>query len=202
MSEDANMLTAIAFYVFSAVLLGAGFMTITARNPVHAVLSLILAFFTAAGLFVLLGAEFLAMLLVVVYVGAVAVLFLFVVMMLDIDFVKLRRGMQQYMLLGFAVGGILALELVLIVAQHWSLAVVKAGASGVSNTVAIGRVLYTDYVLDFQTAGLVLLTAMIGAIVLTLRRRSGVKHQSGWRQVSREPADCVETVDIRPGEGA
>jgi NADH-quinone oxidoreductase subunit J len=196
------MLTAIAFYFFSAVLLGAGFATIAAKNPVHAVLSLILAFFTAAGLFVLLGAEFLAMLLVVVYVGAVAVLFLFVVMMLDIDFAKLRRGMQQYMLLGSVVGGILALELVAIVAQHWQPAAAKAGIPGVSNTVAIGRVLYTDYLFDFQAAGLVLLTAMIGAIVLTLRRRTGVKHQSGWKQVSREPAECVDMHDPKPGEGA
>ena len=200
------MLTAIAFYTFSAVLLAAGFMVIAARNPVHAVLCLILAFFNAAGLFVQLGAEFLAMILVMVYVGAVAVLFLFVVMMLEIDFVKLKRGAQQYILLGSAVGGILALELVLIVALRWNIAAAPAiGAATpahLSNAAALGRILYTDYIYDFQIAGLMLLVAMIGAIVLTLRKRDGVKHQSGWRQVSRCPADSVELVDIKPGEGA
>jgi NADH-quinone oxidoreductase subunit J len=199
------MLTAIAFYVFSAILLLAGFMVVAARNPVHAVLSLILAFFNAAGLFVLLGAEFLAMLLVVVYVGAVAVLFLFVVMMLEIDFVKLKRGAQQYLLLGGAVGGLLALELVLIVALKWNIAaapaVRAAGPAGLSNTAALGRILYTDYIFDFQTAGLVLLVAMIGAIVLTLRKREGVRKQSVWRQVSREPHEAVELVDAEPGKG-
>jgi NADH-quinone oxidoreductase subunit J len=196
------MLTAIAFYIFSAVLLAAGFATISARNPVHAVLSLILAFFTAAGLFVLLGAEFLAMILVMVYVGAVAVLFLFVVMMLDIDFKKAVRGAQQYLFVGAGVGGILALELVLIVALRWQGAPARAPAGGLSNTAALGHVLYTDYIYDFQAAGLVLLTAMIGAIVLTLRRRAGVKRQSGWRQVAREAAKSVESVDIEPGKGA
>jgi NADH-quinone oxidoreductase subunit J len=200
------MLMAIAFYMFSAILLAAGFMVISARNPVHAVLSLILAFFNAAGLFVLLGAEFLAMLLVVVYVGAVAVLFLFVVMMLEMDFTALKRGAQQYILLAASVGGVLALELVVIVALRWNIAAVPAIAAAtpphLSNTAALGRILYTDYVYDFQIAGLVLLTAMIGAIVLALRHRPGVKHQSGWSQVSREAALTVELVDIKPGEGA
>jgi NADH-quinone oxidoreductase subunit J len=200
------MLQAIAFYLFSAVLLGSAFMVISARNPVHAVLSLILAFFTAAGLFVLLGAEFLAMLLVVVYVGAVAVLFLFVVMMLEIDFAELKRGAQQYALLGSAVGGLLATELVLIVALKWNIASVPqlaaATPAGLSNTAALGRILYTDYIYDFQIAGLVLLTAMIGAIVLTLRRRPGVRRQSGWRQVSREAQACVDLIDIEPSKGA
>ncbi|MGA7674363.1 MAG: NADH-quinone oxidoreductase subunit J [Rhizomicrobium sp.] len=200
------MLTAIAFYLFSAILIAAAFMVIAARNPVHSVLFLILAFFNAAGLFVLLGAEFLAMILVVVYVGAVAVLFLFVVMMLDVDFTELKRGAQQYLLPGLAAGGLLALELIFAIAMRWTitphLAVAAALPAGVSNTVALGRILYTDYVYYFETAGLVLLVAMIGAIVLTLRKRPGVRRQSTWRQVSRTPADAVTLVDIEPGQGA
>ncbi len=197
------MLTAIAFYFFSAVLLAAALTVVFAKNPVYAVLSLILAFFNAAGLFVLLEAEFLAMLLVMVYVGAVAVLFLFVVMMLNLDFAELRRRAQRYVLFGSAVGGLLALELVAVVALKWQPATALSRAAvapaGVSNTAALGHVLYTNYVLDFQLAGMVLLAAMVGAIVLTLRRRAGVKHQSGWRQVSREPADCIEIVDVKRG---
>jgi NADH-quinone oxidoreductase subunit J len=200
------MLTAIAFYLFSAILIAAAFMVIAARNPVHSVLFLILAFFNAAGLFVLLGAEFLAMILVVVYVGAVAVLFLFVVMMLDVDFTELKRGAQQYLLPGLAVGGLLALELIFAIAMRWTitphLVVAAALPAGVSNTVALGRILYTDYVYYFEAAGLVLLVAMIGAIVLTLRKRPGVRRQSTWRQVSRTPADAVTLVDIEPGQGA
>ena len=205
--ERKRMLTAIAFYVFSAIMIASAFMVIAARNPVHSVLFLILAFFNAAGLFVLLGAEFLAMILVVVYVGAVAVLFLFVVMMLDVDFAELKKGAQQYLLAGLAVGGLLALELIFIVAYHWNItprAVAAAAAAtpaGLSNTVALGRILYTDYVYYFEVAGLVLLVAMIGAIVLTLRARPGVRRQSVWRQVSRTPENSMDLVDVEPGRG-
>jgi len=202
------MLQAIAFYVFSAILIAAAFMVIVSRNPVHSVLFLILAFFNAAALFVLLGAEFLAMILVVVYVGAVAVLFLFVVMMLDVDFAEMRRGAQQYLLPGLAVGGLLALELIFVVAFRWDIAphaaraVAAATPVGVSNTVALGHILYTDYVYYFQVAGLVLLVAMIGAIVLTLRHRPGVRRQRVWTQVSRTPETAMDVVDVKPGQGA
>jgi NADH-quinone oxidoreductase subunit J len=202
------ILQAVAFYVFSAFLIAAAFMVVSARNPVHSVLFLILAFFNAAALFVLLGAEFLAMILVVVYVGAVAVLFLFVVMMLDVDFTELRRGAQQYLLPGLAVGGLLALELIFAIALRWNITphALKAGAAsipaGVSNTAALGHILYTDYVYYFEVAGLILLVAMIGAIVLTLRKRPGVRRQSVWRQVSRTPADAMTLHDIEPGQGA
>src|SRR5271166_5811659 len=170
------------FYVFSIVLLGSGAMVITARNPVHSVLFLILAFFNAAGLFVLLGAEFLAMILVIVYVGAVAVLFLFVVMMLDVNFVELRHGAMQYLPIGALIGLILFFELLAIIG-YWVLAPAGAGGgvapmvAGVSNTEALGALLYTRYLYVFQAAGVVLLIAMIGAIVLTLRAREGVRRQ-------------------------
>jgi NADH-quinone oxidoreductase subunit J len=200
------ILQAIAFYVFSFFLIVAAFMVVSARNPVHSVLFLILAFFNAAALFVLLGAEFLAMILVVVYVGAVAVLFLFVVMMLDVDFTELRRGAQQYLLPGLAVGGLLALELIFAIALRWNIAPHAAPAAatpaGMSNTAALGHILYTDYVYYFEVAGLVLLVAMIGAIVLTLRKRPGVRRQSVWRQVSRTPADAMTLHDVEPGQGA
>jgi NADH-quinone oxidoreductase subunit J len=202
------ILQAIAFYVFSAFLIAAAFMVVAARNPVHSVLFLILAFFNAAALFVLLGAEFLAMILVVVYVGAVAVLFLFVVMMLNVDFTELKRGVRQYLLPGLAVGGLLALELIFAVALRWNLTphAVKAGAAaipaGVSNTAALGHILYTDYVYYFEVAGLILLVAMIGAIVLTLRKRPGVRRQSVWKQVSRTPETSMDVVDVKPGQGA
>lgn len=200
------MLTAIAFYVFSAVLIAAALMVIASRNPVHSVLFLILAFFNAAALFVLLGAEFLAMILVVVYVGAVAVLFLFVVMMLDIDFVELKRGALQYLPIGGLVGVILATELVLVslnfLGSRTQEGVPHATSANLTNTEALGRILYTDYVYYFQTAGLILLVAMIGAIVLTLRHRVGVKKQSIRRQNMREPALAVEIRDVRPGQGA
>ena len=201
------MLQGIAFYVFSAVIIASALMVISARNPVHSVLFLILAFFNAAALFVLLGAEFLAMILVVVYVGAVAVLFLFVVMMLDIDFVALRSGFMQYLPLGTVLGLVLFSEF-LVAVGAWT---VGEGAptvlpvpqpEGMSNTEALGRVLYTDYVFYFQTAGMVLLVAMIGAIVLTLRHRPGVKRQSISRQVAREPKTAVELVDVKPGQGS
>ena len=198
-------LPAIAFYLLAAVTLAGGFAVISARNPLHAVLFLILTFFSAAGLFVLLGAEFLAMLLVVVYVGAVAVLFLFVVMMLDVDFVALRQGFVQYMPLGLAVAAILVGEMIAV-----TLAIAAKGAtaghvplppSNVTNTEAIGRVLYTDYAYFFQASGLVLLVAMIGAIVLTLRRRAGVKRQDIGEQVARTPKAGMRKVQIKSGAG-
>jgi NADH-quinone oxidoreductase subunit J len=201
------MLQGIAFYVFSAVIIASALMVIAARNPVHSVLFLILAFFNAAALFVLLGAEFLAMILVVVYVGAVAVLFLFVVMMLDIDFVALRSGLMNYLPLGTVLGLVLFSEF-LVAVGAWTFA---SGAQsvrvvplpeGVSNTEALGRVLYTDYIFYFQTAGMILLVAMIGAIVLTLRHRPGVKRQSISRQVAREPATAMELRDVKPGQGS
>jgi NADH-quinone oxidoreductase subunit J len=201
------MLQGLAFYVFSAVIIASALMVISARNPVHSVLFLILAFFNAAALFVLLGAEFLAMILVVVYVGAVAVLFLFVVMMLDIDFVALRSGFMQYLPLGTVLGLVLFGEF-LVAVGAWTFAegapAVRAVPlpEGVSNTEALGRVLYTDYIFAFQTAGMVLLVAMIGAIVLTLRHRPGVKRQSISRQVAREPKAAVELVDVKPGQGS
>jgi NADH-quinone oxidoreductase subunit J len=197
------MLAALAFYLFSAVMIAAALMVIASRNPVHSVLFLILAFFNAAALFVLLGAEFLAMILVVVYVGAVAVLFLFVVMMLDIDFAEMRRGFMSYLPLGAVIGLFVFFEL-FVVLQSWGeqgAAVPAAAPEGVSNTVALGRVLYTDYIFYFQTAGLVLLVAMIGAIVLTLRHREGVRRQSISAQVHRRPEDSMDVVDPRPGEG-
>ena len=187
------MLTAIAFYLFSAVLIASALMVIAARNPVHSVLFLILAFFNAAALFVILGAEFLAMILVIVYVGAVAVLFLFVVMMLDIDFVELKRGALQYLPVGGLIGLVLAVELILV-GSVWAFAPARRRTRspmrrrpGMTNTEALGHILYTDYIYYFQTAGLVLLVAMIGAIVLTLRHKPDARRQSISRQV-RAPA--------------
>ena len=196
---------ALAFYVFAAVATAAGVMVISARNPVHSVLFLILAFFNAAGLFVLLGAEFLAMLLVVVYVGAVAVLFLFVVMMLDINFAELREGFLQYLPIGALSGVVLLAELALI-AGSWAF----SGGTGeaplpvpdekMTNTHALGHVLYTDYIYLFQAAGLVLLVAMIGAIVLTHRRRTGVHRQRIATQIERRREDTIEVVKV-PAKG-
>jgi NADH-quinone oxidoreductase subunit J len=200
-------LQAIAFYLLAFVTIAAGLLVVSARNPVHSVLFLITAFFSAAGLFVLLGAEFLAMLLIVVYVGAVAVLFLFVVMMLDVDFAELRQGFAQYLPIGGLVGGILTLEMVFVaatVATNGAAAknpLPNASPGGVPNTEALGRVLYTDYVFFFQLAGLVLLVAMIGAIVLTLRHKPGVKRQDIGKQVARTPKTGMELVQIKPGEG-
>jgi len=200
------MLAALAFYFFAAILIASAVMVIAAKNPVHSVLFLILAFFNAAGLFVLLGAEFLAMILVVVYVGAVAVLFLFVVMMLDIDFAELKRGALQYLPFGVLVGLILVAELVMA-GSVWVLpaarsALASATPPGVSNTAALGHILYTDYVYYFQIAGMVLLVAMIGAIVLTLRSRPGVRRQVIAKQNARTAAMAVDMVDIQPGQGA
>ena len=198
----------IAFYIFAAGAVGAGVMVVSARNPVHSVLFLILAFFNAAGLFVLMGAEFIAMILVIVYVGAVAVLFLFVVMMLDINFVELRQGFLQYLPIGGLIGIVLLIELVLVVAS-WTLAPTATATlaapapsvTDVTNTVAIGRILYTDYIYLFQAAGIVLLVAMIGAIVLTLRSRDGVKKQRIATQLDRRPEQTVELKKVRPGSG-
>jgi len=200
-------LQAIAFYLLAFTTLAAGLLVVSARNPVHSVLFLITAFFSAAGLFVLLGAEFLAMLLIVVYVGAVAVLFLFVVMMLDVDFEELRKGFAQYLPIGGLVAGVLTLEMIFVAATvatngaAGKNAETMASPEGVSNTEAIGRVLYTDYAFFFQLAGLVLLVAMIGAIVLTLRHKSGIKRQSIPAQNARTPKTGMTIVDIKPGEG-
>ncbi|MBI3508008.1 MAG: NADH-quinone oxidoreductase subunit J [Proteobacteria bacterium] len=202
------MLEAIVFYLFSAVMVAATVMVIFARNPVHSVLFLILCFFNAAGLFVLMGAEFLAMILVVVYVGAVAVLFLFVVMMLDVDFVALREGYARYLPVGAAVGVILAAELVFVLAPWaFSASVPEAIAlpipdpGQIHNTRALGLVIYDDFAYVFQAAGLILLVAMVGAIVLTLRDREGVKRQSIARQVSRTREQGVETVAVKSRKG-
>ena len=202
-------LHAIAFYLMAAVTVAAGFCVVSARNPVHSVLWLILAFFSAAGLFVLMGAEFLAMLLVVVYVGAVAVLFLFVVMMLDVDFAALRQGFARYMPLGLLIAGFLAAEMVVVAttvatrgaAKDNAMPMASGADTDVTNAEAIGRVLYTDYVYFFQAAGLVLLVAMIGAIVLTLRHKPGVKRQVIMDQVLRTPATGMKLMNPKSGEG-
>jgi NADH-quinone oxidoreductase subunit J len=202
------IIQALAFYLFALTAIAAGVMVISARNPVHSVLFLILAFFNAAGLFVLIGAEFLAMILVVVYVGAVAVLFLFVVMMLDINFAELREGFLQYLPIGALVGIILVAELVLIFGS-WVvnpeaaqiIAAPSAPPGEITNTHALGRLLYTEYVYLFQAAGLVLLVAMIGAIVLTLRRRPNVRRQRVADQVSRPVEDVIEIKDVPTGSG-
>ena len=200
------MLATIAFYVFSTVLIAAALAVVSARNPVHSVLFLILAFFNAAALFVLLGAEFLAMMLIVVYVGAVAVLFLFVVMMLDIDFTELRSGFLDYAPYGLIIGLIILGEL-LVVGGAWvtlppaDVVAANPTPTDITNTEALGRILYTRYVHVFQAAGMVLLVAMIGAIVLTLRQRAGVKRQKVSAQVSRTRAQAVELRKVRPGEG-
>ena len=200
------ILKALFFYLFAAVTVGSAFMVISARNPVHSVLFLILAFFNAAGLFVLMGAEFLAMLLVVVYVGAVAVLFLFVVMMLDVDFTELREGFLQYLPIGSVIGLVLLAELLMVVGG-WAIdpGLVGKGAvpyaAGSGNVQAIGEVLYTKYVYFFQGAGLVLLVAMIGAIVLTLRHKPFVKRQDISEQVARGPATAIEIVRVESGKG-
>jgi NADH-quinone oxidoreductase subunit J len=198
----------ISFYLFAAVAVASGVMVISTRNPVHAVLFLILAFFNAAGLFILMGAEFLAMILVIVYVGAVAVLFLFVVMMLDIDFAELRRGVLAYLPIGLAVGLLLFGELTLIFGT-WiispmapnALLVPTPSAAQITNTHALGAVIYTNYIFLFEAAGLVLLVAMIGAIVLTLRHRVDVRRQSIARQIGRRRADSVEIKDVPTRSG-
>ena len=203
-------MTAVAFffYLFSSILLASAFMVIASRNPVHAVLFLILAFFNAAGLFLLLGAEFLAMLLVVVYVGAVAVLFLFVVMMLDVDFVELRQGFLKYLPIGALIAAIFAIELGLVLGT-WRLSpeALNVGRETAKTSVdamnlrALGRILYTENVYFFQLAGMVLLVAMIGAIVLTLRERTGVRRQSIPAQNARTRSSAMDVVSVKPGQG-
>lgn len=194
------------FYLFSAIAVASAFMVISSRNPVHAVLFLILTFVNAAGLFMIAGAEFLALLLIVVYVGAVAVLFLFVVMMLDVDFAQMRQGMLQYAPIGVVVGVILLLEL-LLVAGSFALAPDVAGAGGLpidaamDNTRQLGNVLYTRYVFLFQGAGAVLLVAMIGAIVLTLRHKGNAKRQDPIKQVARRASETLEVVKVKSGQG-
>ncbi|MGI9439541.1 MAG: NADH-quinone oxidoreductase subunit J [Parvibaculales bacterium] len=199
-------LTALAFYLFATVAVASAFMVIAARNPVYSVLFLILTFFNSAGLFVLLGAEFLALILVVVYVGAVAVLFLFVVMMLDVDFAELSEGFLQYMPIGATIGLILLLELILVFGASATLPTTLTGNLSVtpekmSNAEAIGRVLYTDYIYFFQAAGAVLLVAMIGAIVLTLVPSSNPRRQNIAAQNLRGKDDGLEKVDVKPGQG-
>jgi len=195
----------IFFYLFSAVMIGSAVMVIVARNPVHSVLFLILAFVNAAGLFLLMGAEFLAMILIVVYVGAVAVLFLFVVMMLDVDFAELKQGFLQYLPVGSLIGAAVLIELVLVLGT-WTFAPAAMGTPGspapadVSNTVALGRILYTKHVYFFQSAGLILLVAMIGAIVLTLRHKPDVKRQNIADQNARDKKDVeLKKVPSRAG---
>jgi NADH-quinone oxidoreductase subunit J len=195
------------FYLFSVVASASAVMVISSRNPVHSVLFLILTFFNAAGLFILAGAEFLALILVVVYVGAVAVLFLFVVMMLDVDFAELRRGMLGYLPIGGAIGMILLVELILVLGT-WQIsgtggkiAEPITTQNGVTNTAALGQILYTKYFFYFQVAGLVLLVAMIGAIVLTLRHKVGVRRQNIADQVARSPATAIEVRHVKPGQG-
>ena len=199
---------AFAFYVFAIVTVVSGFLVVVARNPVHSVLWLILAFLSAAGLFVLLGAEFVAMLLAIVYIGAVAVLFLFVVMMLDVDFAELRGQLAQYLPMGVLIGTVLLMELgVLFTTWAFAPGVEEARAAPapppdqVHNTLALGQVLYTKYVYFFELAGLVLLVAMIGAIVLTMRHRKDVKRQDILEQIYRDPAKSLELKDVKPGQG-
>ncbi|HEU0217583.1 MAG TPA: NADH-quinone oxidoreductase subunit J [Stellaceae bacterium] len=202
------ILAPIMFYLFALVAIASGVMVVTARNPVHSVLFLILAFFNAAGLFVLMGAEFLAMILVIVYVGAVAVLFLFVVMMLDIDFAQLRTGAMKYLPVGLAVGLILFAELILVFGS-WAISPIVSTvaaapmptAAGFSNTRALGNLLYTRYIFAFQAAGLILLVAMIGAIVLTLRHRVGTRRQIIAEQLARQRGETVEVVKVPVGAG-
>jgi len=202
------ILQAIFFYLYAAVCVASAIMVIAARNPVHSVLFLILAFVNAAGLFVLMGAEFLAMILIVVYVGAVAVLFLFVVMMLDVDFAELRQGFLNYLPIGGVVGAVLLAELLFVVGA-W---VIQPGvpkaitapippASDISNTQALGLVLYTRYVYFFEAAGVILLVAMIGAIVLTLQHKPDVKRQNIAAQLARRRSTSIEIVKVKSGQG-
>ena len=197
------MLPALAFYLFAFMTLFAAVMVITTRNHVHAVLFLVLAFFNAAGLFVLLGAEFIAMILVIVYVGAVAVLFMFVVMMLDISFANLREWSMRYVPTGILIGGLLLSELVVLYGA-WEFApgaAQEAAETDLSNTESLGALLYTKYIYAFQASGLILLVAMIGAIVLTHRRRSGVRRQVIGDQQSRKASDVLEVKKVTPRTG-
>ena len=190
----------LAFYAFAIVTVAGGLMVTLARNPVHSVLWLILAFLSSAGLMVLLGAEFVAMLLMIVYVGAVAVLFLFVVMMLDIDFAALKGEMARYMPLGLLIGVVLLMQLA-IGLGGWAEVQRSTALDGVDNARALGLILYDKYILLFQLAGMVLLVAMIGAILLTLRHRKDIKRQNVLAQMWRDPAKAMELKDVKPGQG-
>jgi NADH-quinone oxidoreductase subunit J len=200
------MIASFFFYLFSVVMIASAFAVISARNPVHSVLFLILAFFNAAGLFILLGAEFLAMILVVVYVGAVAVLFLFVVMMLDVGFAEFKHGVLQLLPLGVLVGLVVLIEVALVVGA-WTIGPVSIAnvttpmPPGMTNTMALGHVLYTQYAYLFEMAGIILLTAMVGAIVLTLRHKSGVRRQNVAQQAQRTPAEAVEIRKVASRQG-
>lgn len=196
------MIQSLIFYLFAAVLLFSGVMVVSARNPVHAVLFLILAFFNAAGLFLLMGAEFLAFILVIVYVGAVAVLFLFVVMMLDINFEDMRKGFRRYLPVGLSVGAILLSQLI-FVASAWVMdpKAIASNAPSIDNTRALGQLLYTDYFYPFQVSGLILLVAMIGAIVLTHRSPKNARKQNVKDQLDRTVQDTVELVKVESGKG-
>jgi NADH-quinone oxidoreductase subunit J len=200
------MIAVLFFYLFAGICVASAFMVIAARNPVHSVLYLILTFVNAAGLFVMMGAEFLAMILIVVYVGAVAVLFLFVVMMLDVDFSELKRGVLQYLPIGILIGGIFLAELLLVMGA-WAIgpsmpqAITAPIPASVTNTEAIGLVLYTRYIYFFQAAGMILLVAMVGAIVLTLHHRERIRRQDIATQVARTPATSIEVVKVRSGQG-
>jgi NADH-quinone oxidoreductase subunit J len=195
-----------AFYLFAISVIAGGLFTVISRNPVHSVLWLILSFLSAAGLFVLLGAEFVAMLLIIVYVGAVAVLFLFVVMMLDIDFAELKAEMAKYMPLALLIGVVILMQFVMAFGA-WDANDAAEGLrqqvtdAQVMNTKALGLILYDEYILLFQLSGLILLTAMIGAIVLTLRHRGDVKRQDVVKQMMRDPAKAMELRDVKPGQG-
>ena len=199
------IIASLCFYLFAAVMIASAVMVITARNPVHCVLFLILAFLNAASLFVLMGAEFLGLILAIVYVGAVAVLFMFVVMMLDTDFSAIRGGFLQYLPIGGAIGLVLMIELGFAVAAiragEGTMAMPMPNDGGVSNTEALGRLIYTNYFYLFQAAGVILLIAMVGAIVLTLRRREGVRRQTIGDQVARQREDSIEIRKVTPGSG-
>jgi len=200
------IISALAFYLFAGILVLSAVLVITAKNPVHSVLFLILAFFNSAGLFILLGAEFVGMIMVIVYVGAVAVLFLFVVMMLDISFADLRKGAMQYVPIGLIIGAVLLFELVAVFGS-WRMSEEKLAnlgsptPEGVTNTEALGRLIYTDYILAFQASGLILFVAMVGAIVLTHRRRPGVRRQVVSEQHARKPEDVLDVQKVTPGTG-
>ena len=204
------MIETIAFYLFGAVLWASALLVVISKNPVHSVLFLILAFFNAAGLFILLGAEFVAMILVIVYVGAVAVLFLFVVMMLDINFRELRKGMNTYLPFGIFLGAVVFIELAFLVFESWAsssgasqaIAAPTPAPAHISNTRALGQLLYTHYLYAFQVAGLILLVAMVGAIVLTLRQRVGVRRQRAAVQVARRREEVLVIAKVPSGAGA
>ena len=200
------IVAALFFYLFACICVASAFMVIASRNPVHSVLYLILAFVNASGMFLLMGAEFLAMILIVVYVGAVAVLFLFVVMMLDVDFTELKHGVLQYLPIGMLIGGIFLAELLLVVGA-WTIGpgiphvIASPIPANITNTEALGLVLYTKYVYFFEAAGMILLIAMIGAIVLTLQHKTRVRRQVIAEQVARKKATSIEIRTVRPGQG-